>query len=108
MRVTNQDWKLRFRQSEGGLSIHMMNKALEGIEKPGMGVLDKIISRSGEHELVVEIDITGLEVSPDISPVLMSPELPDVRRVRMERVKKNVLQLSADLSGIRLYGFIRI
>lgn len=106
--------RLRLRVHEGRLVLHVLNESLEGVPHPtivdgfmGGKVLQGIRSLASEELLGVEIDLSDLP-GDWASPVLLSPELPAPRPVRMERLADGRrIRLTIDLRGVRLYARVQ-
>lgn len=105
---SNHDWRMRLRQTDGRLTIHILNSNLEGVEHPTVKALGSIISHASKNPLVFEVDLSDMGLKCPAAPVLLSPELSELVPVQMGQVDTDRFRLTVDVSNIRLYGMVRV
>lgn len=109
----NESWSASLRTTERGLTIHLLNHDLEGIENPTLfdrwgreRVLDDIRSIASEHPLKIEIRVPNMGAYTPIASKMISPELANERQVHILARTDDELTLEVDMSDIRLYATI--
>ena len=109
--AANQSWKIRLRKTSGGLTIHFLNQALEGVPHPtamdrwGQSrILETIRSTASDEPVSFTLDTAGLDLAESPAWKLYSPEIEAPRLIDAQIVAPDQVRFSVNLTGIRLYA----
>lgn len=107
------EWALRFRLHDGRLVLHLLNRALKGLEHPQvmdrwgkMKILHRMESVAEKRELAYEMDLSGLSAPIWKNPGLMSPEWTTSRPVQIQKIGERQIRLILKPEDLLLYGVI--
>jgi hypothetical protein len=103
-------WSARLRIHGERLCLHLLNHNLQGEAHPTVvGGYEKenlyrINAAPTREPLVLEVDGVGL---PPLAPaILLSPDLTAARSVACQSLGQERVQLTFDLTGVRLYAMV--
>jgi hypothetical protein len=108
------EWAVRGRLYGDQLAVHIMNRALAGVEHPELldrggakkKVLQEIVSKATADSAILEIDFRGMACRKWQKPVMLSPEFSAPRSVTPTGEQDQILRWKIPLNDLKLYAVV--